>query len=147
MFESILVPLDGSAHSERALVTGLELAKLNGAKLTLLAVILAYKDVHVPHVAQLDEQARQRAELYLAPFVEDARSKGLDVASLITHGEPSQEIIKAAREISADLIVMSTHGIGATGRHALGSVAMRVLQESDCPVLMVRIPVSSSSSP
>jgi nucleotide-binding universal stress UspA family protein len=43
--------------------------------------------------------------------------------------------------------VMSTHGIGATGRHALGSVAMRVLQESDCPVLMVRIPVSSSSSP
>jgi nucleotide-binding universal stress UspA family protein len=147
MFESILVPLDGSAHSERALVTGLELAKMNGARLTLLAVILAYKDVHAPRVAQLDEQARQRAEMYLAPFLEDARSKGLDVARLILHGEPAQEIIKAGREVSADLIVMSTHGIGATGRHALGSVAMRVLQESECPVLMVRVPRSSSSSP
>jgi nucleotide-binding universal stress UspA family protein len=140
MFQSILVPLDGSDYSERALATGLELARLSGAKITLLTVILGYKDAHVPAVERLDQQARDRAEAYLAPFLEDAHQAGFDVSSHVGHGDPAQEIVAAARDSSADLIVMSTHGIGATGRHALGSVAMKVLQDSDCPVLMVRIP-------
>jgi nucleotide-binding universal stress UspA family protein len=145
MFQSILVPLDGSDYSERALATGLELARLTGAKVTLLTVILGYKDAHVPPVERLDQQARDRAEAYLAPFLEDARKAGFDVSSRVGHGDPAQEIVASARERGADLIVMSTHGIGATGRHALGSVAMKVLQDSDCPVLMVRIPEASPS--
>jgi nucleotide-binding universal stress UspA family protein len=143
MFRSILVPLDGSNYSERALTSGLELARITSAKVTLVSVILAYKDAHVPPVARLDAQAKERAETYLAPFLEDGRRSGFDMVGLVAHGEPAEEIVKAAHGAQADLIVMSTHGIGASGRHALGSVAMKVLQDSNCPVLMVRIPEAS----
>jgi nucleotide-binding universal stress UspA family protein len=143
VFQSILVPLDGSDYSERALAAGLELARLTGAKVAILTVILAYKDAHVPPVAQLEEQAKGRAEAYLAPFLERAKEAGFEVTGEVATGEPAQEIVSAARARGVDLIVMSTHGIGATGRHSLGSVAMRVLQEADCPVLMIRIPEAS----
>jgi nucleotide-binding universal stress UspA family protein len=139
MFQSILVPLDGSGYSERALATASELARLSGGRLTLLTVILAYKDVRMPHVEHLDRHVQDRAEAYLAPFVEGARMSGFDVKPVVARGEPAVEILGAAVAASADLIVMSTHGIGASGRHALGSVAMKVLQGAQCPVLMVRI--------
>lgn len=139
MFQSILIPLDGSDYSERSLATGLELARLSGAKVTLLTVVLSYKDAHIPRVERLEEQARGRAEAYLNPFLENARHAGFEVDAQVGHGDPAQEIIRSARATNTDLIVMSTHGIGATGRHALGSVAMKVLQDSDCPVLMVRV--------
>jgi len=140
MFQAILVPLDGSDYSEQALSTGVDLSKLSGARLILLTVVLAYKDAHVPPVERLDAQARNRAAAYLAPFVERARAASVEVKAEVAHGEPAGEIIQAARQEGADLIVMSTHGMGATGRHALGSVALKVLQGADCPVLMVRIP-------
>ena len=135
MFKSLLVPLDGSEHSERALAMGLELARLSGARVTALTVVLAYKDAHVPEVPKLEAQARDRAEAYLKPFVDQARASGFEFEGVVAHGNPADEILRVAREHSADLIVMSTHGIGAEGRHALGSVALRVLQTATCPVL------------
>ena len=135
MFKSLLVPLDGSEYSERALAMGLELARLTGAKVTLLTVVLAYKDAHVPEVPSLEAQARQRAEEYLKPFVDQGRAAGFELEGVVGHGSPAEEILRVAREHDADLIVMSTHGIGAGGRHALGSVALRVLQTAACPVL------------
>ena len=139
MFKSILVPLDGSGYSEQALATGLELARLTGAKVSLVTVVLGYKDAHVPAVARLDEQTRRRAEAYLQPFLDQARSAGFDVTAGVWHGEPADEILAGARASQADLIVMSTHGMGSEGRHALGSVSLKVLQSADCPVLLVRI--------
>ena len=135
MFKSLLVPLDGSVYSERALAMGLELARLSGARVTAVTVVLCYRDAHVPEVPKLDAQARQRAETYLQPFVDQARASGFDFSAVVAHGNPAEEILRVARETRADLIVMSTHGIGAEGRHALGSVALRVLQSATCPVL------------
>ena len=135
MFKSLLVPLDGSEYSERALAVGLELARLTGARVTALTVVLAYKDAHVPEVPSLEAQAKQRAEAYLKPFIDQAKTAGFDLDGIVAHGNPAEEILRAARERDADLIVMSTHGIGAEGRHALGSVALRVLQSATCPVL------------
>ncbi len=146
MFSSVLVPLDGSEYSERALAMALELARLSGAKVTVLTVVLAYKDAHVPTVALLEEHVRERAEAYLAPFLEQGADAGFELTGLVGHGDPAEEILRAASEESVDLIVMSTHGIGASGRHALGSVAMRVLQTAACPVMMIRIPEASAAS-
>ncbi|MFO0796593.1 MAG: universal stress protein [Gemmataceae bacterium] len=53
-------------------------------------------------------------------------------------GEPAAEILKAAGEYAADLIVMGTHGRGGLARLALGSVAEKVLRHAPCPVLTVR---------
>jgi nucleotide-binding universal stress UspA family protein len=122
MFNTVLVPLDGSEYSERALSLGADVAKMSGSRLLLLTVILAYKDAHVPAVPKLDEQARQRAVAYLAPLAARAREKGLEVTEVVAHGEPAQEIIKAAKDGGAGLVVM------------------KVLQTADSPVTMIRIP-------
>jgi nucleotide-binding universal stress UspA family protein len=140
VFSSVLVPLDGSEYSERALAAGLELARLSGARVTILTVVLAYKDAHVPAVEKLEAQTRARAEAYLKPFLDEGNAAGFTLTGRVGHGDPAEEILRAAAEEDADLIVMSTHGIGASGRHALGSVAMKVLQTATCPILMIRIP-------
>ena len=139
MFESIVVPLDGSTYSERALAAAMELARLCGARVTLATVVLAYRDAHVPSVPRLEEQTQRRAEQYLDRFLAESRAAGFEVAGEVGHGDPADEILRIAGERDAGLIVMSTHGIGSSGRHALGSVALKVLQRSPCPVLMVRI--------
>ena len=144
MFQSVVVPLDGSSHSERALADALEFARLSGARVTLVTVVLGYRDAHVPTVPRLEEQTRQRAERYLEPFLSEGRAAGFEIAGEVGHGDPAEEILRISRERGADLIVMSTHGIGASGRHALGSTAMKVLQHTECPVVMVRIQESSS---
>ena len=141
MFENIVVSLDGSAYSEQALSAAAELAMLSKAKLHLLTVVLAYKQAHVPVVPRLDQQTEARAEDYLRPLASAARERGVEVATYVRHGAPAEEIVRLATETKAGLITMSTHGIGATGLHALGSVAMKVLETSPCPVLMIRIRV------
>ena len=103
-------------------------------------MVLGYKDAHVPVAPRLEAQTSRRAQSYLQPFLEQARSAGFEVTGEVGHGDPAAEILRIAAGAQADLIVMSTHGIGAEGRHALGSVALKVLQASECPVLMVRIP-------
>jgi len=145
MFNSLLVPLDGSPYSEGALALALELARLSGARVALITVVLAYKDAHVPAVAKQEEQTRKRAEAYLAPFVEQGRAAGFEVSGRVGHGDPAEEIVRAAEEDDIDVIVMSTHGMGAAGRHALGSVALKVLQTAWRPVIM--IPIEASSPP
>ncbi len=145
MISSILVPLDGSEYSERALGQALEVAKPMGARIELLSVVLRLKQAHVPPVESLDERIGQAVSDYLAPHIERIKQAGLEAVSKVEYGEPSEAIVSEARQAKADLIVMSTHGIGATGLHALGSVAMKVLQTAPCPVLMVRIPDHGSA--
>ena len=139
MFSSILIPLDGSEYSQRAMATGLDLARLTGAKVTVLTVVLGYKDAHVPAAPQPEAQTRQRAQAYLQPFVDDGRALGFEIVADVRHGDPAEEILRSAREHESDVIVMSTHGFGSEGRHPLGRVALKVLQTAECPVLLVRI--------
>lgn len=137
MYSHLLVPLDGSEYSERALSHAHELAKAGGGKVSLLSVIRR-PSTHVPEVAELDEQSKERAMDYLAPKAESLKDIG-DVKTNVEIGEPAEVITEYSRSKGVDLIVMSTHGIGATGKYALGSVAMKVLMTAPCPVFMVRI--------
>jgi nucleotide-binding universal stress UspA family protein len=140
MFKTILVALDGSEYSERAFKLASDLARLGPSRIVVTTVVSAYKDAHLPAVPKLEEQTRRRAETYLAPFLDAGRASGLDVEGNVSYGDPAQEIVKQAVETGAELIVMSTHGLGAAGYHALGSVALKVLETAPCPVLLERIP-------
>ncbi len=79
-------------------------------------------------LAELIRQAERQLERCLKPELE-----GLKVERLLRKGDPSLEIVKAAREQAADLIVMPTHGYGPFRRFLLGSVTAKVLQDRDCP--------------
>jgi len=152
MTEKILFPLDGSKTGEAAMPYVMELlSKLSPevkAEVTLLRVVsqLAHflmdgeTSTRVPYTAGEMEQIKKRALDYLNKTGEGLKSKGVEVKTRVEVGNPAEEIIRAADEINADLIAMSTHGRSGISRWTFGSVTDKVLREGNKPVLVVRAP-------
>ena len=148
MFRHILVALDQSAYSERALAHAQDLAKSSHARLSLLSVVEPLGPEDAPELGKVMELRHERAERYLATRAQAAQTAGVsDVTTVLRSGEPDDAIVDVARELGADLIAMATHGMGARGRHAIGSVAQAVLLMAPCPVLVVRIPEETPHPP
>ena len=140
MFQHILVPLDESPYAERALAQAEELARTYDGNLTLVVVVHAPQADDDDPIHRIQAERPKKAEAYLADRVADLRSRGFEaVTTEVRTGETADAIADAAREHAVDLISMSTHGLGNTGRYAVGSVALKVLMTAPCPVLMVRI--------
>ena len=84
--------------------------------------------------------ARHRAERYLEKRVDAVRAAGVaEVDAEVCFGNPADEILRFAKEQSADLIAMTTHGQGGDRRYPFGSVAMKLLSTAPCPIFLVRI--------
>jgi nucleotide-binding universal stress UspA family protein len=144
MIDTILTPVDGSEFSEAALARAIEIVEAFGASLVLLRAVpvpLIVGSPYIPHAAQTYAEERDArlaaAEAYLERCADRA---GLDarVRTVVVETEPSHAIPAAAREESADLIIMATHGRGALMRAIVGSVADKVTRTASVPVLLVR---------
>ena len=144
MFRRILVPLDGSLHSERALEPAFGLAARFGSEVVLLRVVQP-EEVAGPamplRAAELGVALPQlevgEAEVYLRRTREFWARHSRVVATQVVTGAPAQRIVEAAEEAQADLIVMSTHGRSGIGRLLYGSVAEAVLRGAQIPVLLI----------
>jgi nucleotide-binding universal stress UspA family protein len=141
VFKHIVVPLDGSEYSERAVEPARSLAEQYGARLTLLTVMVRFPTSRL-HIARLDQGSEERGRQYL----EEVRAAQLGTASvpvdtMVQLGTPAESIAEFASQTEADLIVMSTHGTTSTDRlrHTLGSIAWKILQDAPCPVLLIPI--------
>jgi nucleotide-binding universal stress UspA family protein len=139
VFTHILVPLDGSEFSERAVEPARSLAEKYGASITLLTVMLRFPESKL-QVPKVDQRSEERGQRYLA----DVRAikmgtAAVPVALVTKHGTPAESIVECATESQADLIVMSTHGTTGT-RYSLGSTAWKILQDAPCPVLLLPVP-------
>ncbi|MBI3417501.1 MAG: universal stress protein [Verrucomicrobia bacterium] len=138
---SILVPIDFSAESKKALRYAVPFAEQFGAKLTLLHVVepVATPDfVTFPLMMENDRiVATCRAKLATV-----ARQQKLDPKlvekTLVRLGQPFHEITEAARTLKVDVIVISTHGYTGLKHALMGSTAERVVRHAPCPVLVVR---------
>lgn len=136
--ETILVPTDFSEHADKACELALQLASTFGSRLELLHVydfgqwVTLYE---VTFADRMGEKIRLEAMARLEPFVDRARTKGVEVSTLVILGAPSQVIIERANETEADLIVMGTRGFGSLKERILGSVAGRTIRMAPCPVL------------
>ena len=86
---------------------------------------------------------KQRATDYLDKAGETLRSKGAIVNTRASAGNAAGEILKAADEISAGIIAMSTHGRSGFSRLAFGSVTSKILRGANVPVLTVRAPTGT----
>jgi len=158
MYEKILIPLDGSKIGEAALPYVEELvSKLSPrvkVELTLLQVVSFLTHYAVAGEAATPifytekemEQIQQEARDYLNRVGEGIRSKRVSVEIRVGIGSAADEIIKAADEISVDLIAMSTHGRSGISRWAFGSVTDRVLRGGHKPVLVVRVPKKAAQT-
>jgi universal stress protein A len=138
---SILVPIDFSKASEKALDYAVSLAKQFSAKLTVLSVVEPFPTpdfAYNPLVMENDKvvaATKRRLEKVTAnagvasEFVEK---------TLVRNGVPYREIVDAARTLKVDLIVISTHGYSGLAHVFMGSTAERVVRHAECPVLVVR---------
>ena len=144
VMKRILVALDFSANSTRALDYAYALAKKFDAALHLVHVcevpsaltgsMDAYAIAYTDWSQRLGEEAETELEK-LRP-----RLTGVKVSSEVLFGNPARGIVTAAHTNDADLIVMGTHGHSAVMHMVMGNVAERVVRTADCPVLTVRGP-------
>lgn len=138
MFNHVLVPMDGSDHARAALDLAVELAGQHDAKIIVLGALDAEALMQAPFNAAIGDDSLAEYQRYvdaqLARVPEAHRG-----SALARYGEPAALICSTARDEGADVVVMSTHGVGAKGGYALGSVALKVLQHAPCPVLLRRI--------
>ena len=136
----ILAPTDFSPNSEKAVNCAIQVAKLVGAKLTLLHIVhepsaLDYAMQGIP----FDETqgCQQKAEEKLTDQLAKAKLEYQNVDSIQTIAlHPHDEITKAATDLSADLLVLSRHGYKGWRHASFGSDA-ETLDDAPCPVLVI----------
>ena len=143
----ILVATDFSDCSREAVDYALNFAERVSAEVEIVHVVErpVYFEVGVAHSLQLrhdvDQWLRElkaEAAKRLEELAADVRGRKPGVRSSLREGTPVEEILKAARETAADLIVIGTHGRTGLPHVVLGSVAERVVRSAECPVLTVR---------
>lgn len=141
----ILHPTDFSKASAAAFAKAVELAKTNGAQLTLLHVLappppmLAGDGYISPKVYdEMDRAARAFAAKELGRLLAKAKKAGVRASGAVRDGIAAEQIVRAARTPRADLIVIGTHGRTGLAKLFLGSVAGRVVSIAACPVMTVR---------
>ena len=135
---------DGSPYSAAAASEAIGIAKRNNAKLTVLAVVPA--DIAMPtdidfaalQREKLADQDMQAAEKNARAVKDAAQKAGVDAQAFVMSGKPADAIIEIAKDKSADLIVVGSHGRTGLDRLLMGSVAERVIVLSSCAVLVVK---------
>jgi nucleotide-binding universal stress UspA family protein len=144
MYKRILVPVDGSETSNRAVVAALQMARENGGRIRLVHALdeLAYLSGY-EYSADLLKAARDQGNEVLEGARSMAQSAGVpaDAKLVETAGRRLGELVaEEARSWEADLVVVGTHGRRGMSRILLGSGAEQVLRLAPVPVLAVRTP-------
>lgn len=144
MIERILVPVDFSEPSLRALDHAIELGRSFRAELLVLHVV---EPVYYPvandmygvgvDVGNIYDEIERAARVQLDRLAAKLRARRVRVRPLLALGTAHQVIVDNARKHKADLLVLSTHGRTGLSRLLMGSVAERVVRTAPCPVLTV----------
>jgi nucleotide-binding universal stress UspA family protein len=134
----ILVPVDGSAYSLKAVETACDLAKAQ-APATVVLTAVAIQIPELEEGVYIAEKMKVQAEIALAKAREVAQGKGVTAeVILITGPSPADEIVKVAKDQQADLVVIGSRGLAGKTRSFLGSTASQVVTYSPCSVLVVK---------
>jgi nucleotide-binding universal stress UspA family protein len=138
MYRHILVPLENSDADETILGHIKQLARLTGARLLLVHVADGWvaRNFDQLQLAESEEMKQDRA--YLETRTRELTKEGFTCDAVLALGEPSDEIIKLARERDVDLIAMTTHGHRLISDILYGATADKVRHAVDVPVLLVR---------
>jgi nucleotide-binding universal stress UspA family protein len=144
MYQTILVPLDGSKRAEKILPYVEDVARRFEATVVLLQVVelstaeMFAESAEAITVIGLIEEHDRQAQTYLASIQADLLAKGLQVQTLVEYGIAVATILEVAERTGADLIAMASHGFTGLTRVFYGSVAAGVLHRVDRPLLLIR---------
>jgi len=144
-YDRILHATDYSKASARALAEAVALAKQNNAELLVLHVIepvAAYvtgEDIGGAELyMKLEETTKREAQTSMNNLVERLQKSKVKVRGLLTRGIAYDEIVRAAKNRRANILVIGTHGRTGLSKLFMGSVAGKVVALAHCPVLTVR---------
>jgi universal stress protein A len=145
--KKLLVPTDFSENSKKALVYAVRLAQRNNSSLILFHVFEMpefvrqlpqdYSESNEETRKQFDTAMRRSAER-LETLSRAVKGSNIESESSQRLGTPYEEIVKVAKEMEVDLIIIATHGYTGLKHFLLGSTAERVVRLAPCPVLVVR---------
>ena len=145
--QRILVPVDFSENSEKAVRYGIELARDRKAQIYFLHVVNqrlidAVQELNIRgYQGDLIEaimKVVQDKEDELNRFIPEGWREGLSIELLIRKGKPGEETIKVAKQFLIDLIILGTQGHSVLASTLLGSVSHYVVNRAPCPVLVIR---------
>jgi len=143
--KNILVPIDFSAVKNSLVSTAGDLAKALGAKLWLVHVAAPDPDfvgfrVGPEYIREQRADILRKEHQDIQAIGAQLKAKGIDTEALLVQGPTTDTLLEVAQNVSADLIVMGSHGHSALFRAFVGSVSEQVLKESKVPVLIVPTP-------
>jgi nucleotide-binding universal stress UspA family protein len=148
----ILVPVDFSAHSVKAVRYATTLANKFGARVSLLHVIedpfvtgAWQAEAFVPNIPELLNDLIKAARAQLGDMKKQLAAHGFLVETDVITGQPARAIVEHASTGGFDMIVMGTHGRTGLSHALMGSVAERVVQKAPCAVLTVREAASAAA--
>jgi len=142
----ILVPIDFSDYSKKALQYSVKIAKRFEANISLVYVIepavypadFSMGQIAVP-AADMDLHERAKEELKNLAATEIGETISVEI--ILKTGKPFVEIIETANDIDADMIIIATHGHTGVEHLLFGSTAEKVVRKAPCPVLTLREPI------
>ncbi len=142
-FDDIVVPIDFSAHSLKAVEYATDLAQTFNSRLHFLHVI--EQEIHpsfyaagVTSIFEIDHDLKERVVENMQEFVEDFLDESMTTEYVVREGKAHREIVEFAKEKGMDLIVIATHGLSGLEYLLLGSTTEKVVRWATCPVLTVK---------
>lgn len=140
-FNKILVPMDGSKHSRKALEEALYLARLCGAQIGLLHVVDLNQQIsefeQVSTGGYIPGELKEQGYQFLAEIMEDI-PEGTKIKAIVDVGSPKKIVIAVCENGGYDLIAMGSRGLSPIKQIIMGSVSQYVVQNAPCSVLIVR---------
>ena len=144
MYQTILVPVDGSKRAEAILSHVENLAKSNDAGVVFLKVeeepIMLDRDevIDSEKYHEAFEKQKKLSQAYLENLQTKFRSLGISTSVRLAYGSVVKAVLSTAADTNTDIIAMATHGLSGLARVSYGSVAAGVLQAAELPILLIR---------
>lgn len=137
MYDTILVPTDGSESADRAVDHGLFLAEQSGATMLAMYVVdtSRYGEPALSSSELVIQDLEERGDALVDDVAERAAEAGIEAETIVCHGRPDEAIVAHAADVDADLLVMGYQGHSHEMEGHMGSVVNRVIRSTDRPVL------------
>jgi len=143
MFSKIMVPVDGSEHSKKALDYAIKLGKMFSSEIVLIHVvqqpIFPFSEMTTStFIDKVIEGLMENARRIINAAKDTVKREGLRVVDIIKVGQPAEVIISEAEKLNVNLIVIGSKGVSKVKRFLLGSISDAVVHHAKCPVLIVK---------
>jgi nucleotide-binding universal stress UspA family protein len=141
MFTKILVPVDGSDNSYRALEAALVLSEKLGSNISVVNVMEQVPITHIESeklLSELLEAYKKENQEILSKCSDIARQKGIAIKTVLLHGNPAPVILDYSKKENFDLVIMGSRGMGKFKELIIGSVSSKIVHHSPCAIMIIR---------